>query len=216
MNLQENIRKILKEEVNKKYPKPTPNVEKLIYNWLNNYFSGSKMYQMKDYAFSYTFEWCNGGMEIAQVVVDFDHDHDAWNDNRKINERDFESGEFWIPKDIMNNLQTDIPVRRNYLKYVVEEWFEDTLLEKIQSGLGRNDISINSFSEHPEKSQVCVPPISKPEEVTDDEMIDFIVKNTLFRRDELEKRIVDEREWLEKLYTDKLRSSEIDRLRGGR
>ena len=49
MNLQENIRKILKEEVNKKYPKPTPNVEKLIYNWLNNYFSGSKMYQMKDY-----------------------------------------------------------------------------------------------------------------------------------------------------------------------
>ena len=174
------------------------------------------MYQIKDHDFSYTFEWCNGGMEIAQVVVDFDHDHDAWNDNRKINERDFESGEFWIPKDIMNNLQTDIPVRRNYLKYVVEEWFEDTLLEKIQSGLGRNDISINSFSEHPEKSQVCVPPISKPEEVTDDEMIDFIVKNTLFRKDELEKRIVDEREWLEKLYTDKLRGAEIDRVRGSR
>ena len=210
------IRHILKEEVNKKYPKPTPNVEKLIYNWLNDYFDGAQMYQMKDYAFSYTFEWCNGGMEIAQAVVDFDHDHDAWNDNRKTSERDFESGEFWIPKDIMNNLQTDIPVRRNYLKYVVEEWFEDTLLEKIQNELGRNDISINSFSEHPEKSQVCVPPVSKPEEVTDDEMIDFIVKNTLFRRDELEKRIVDEREWLEKLYTDKLRGAEIDRVRGSR
>ena len=210
------IRHILKEEVNKKYPKPTPNVEKLIYNWLNDYFDGAQMYQMKDYAFSYTFEWCNGGIEIAQAVVDFDHDHDAWNDNRKTSERDFESGEFWIPKDIMNNLQTDIPVRRNYLKYVVEEWFEDTLLEKIQSGLGRNDISINSFSEHPEKSQICVPPVSKPEEVTDDEMIDFIVKNTLFKRDELEKRIVDEREWLEKLYTDKLRGAEIDRVRGSR
>ena len=210
------IKKILLQEVEKKYPKPTPNVEKLIYNWLNDYFDGAQMYQIKDHDFSYTFEWCNGGMEIAQVVVDFDHDHDAWNDNRKINERDFESGEFWIPKDIMNNLQTDIPVRRNYLKYVVEEWFEDTLLEKIQNGLGRNDISINSFSEHPEKSQVCVPPISKPEEVTDDEMIDFIVKNTLFRRDELEKRIVDEREWLEKLYTDKLRGAEIDRVRGSR
>ena len=214
--MKELIRHILKEEVKKKYPKPTPNVEKLIYNWLNDYFDGAQMYQMKDYAFSYTFEWCNGGMEIAQAVVDFDHDHDAWNDNRKTSERDFESGEFWIPKDIMNNLQTDIPVRRNYLKYVVEEWFEDTLLEKIQSGLGRNDISINSFSEHPEKSQICVPPVSKPEEVTDDEMIDFIVKNTLFRKDELEKRIVDEREWLEKLYTDKLRGAEIDRVRGSR
>ena len=185
------IRKILKEEVNKKYPKPTPNVEKLIYNWLNNYFSGSKMYQMKDYAFSYTFEWCNNGMEIAQAVIDFNHDHDAWNDNRKTSERDFESGEFSIPEDIIDDLQSDIPVRRNYLRYIVEEWFEDTLLEKIKSGLGRNDISIDDFSEHPKKSQVCVPPVSKPEEVTDDEMIDFIVKNTLFKRDELEKRIVD-------------------------
>ena len=153
------IKYILKEEVNKKYPKPTPNVEKLIYNWLNNYFDGAQMYQNKDHEFSYTFEWCNDGMEIAQVIVDFNHDHNAWNDNRKISERDFESGEFWIPKDIINDLQTDIPVRRNYLKYVVEEWFEDTLLEKIQIGLGRNDISIDNFSEHPEKSLVCVPPV---------------------------------------------------------
>lgn len=210
------IRHILKEEVNKKYPKPTPNVEKLIYNWLNNYFDGSQMYQNKDHEFSYTFEWCNDGMEIAQVIVDFNHDHNAWNDNRKISERDFESGEFWIPKDIINDLQTDIPVRRNYLKYVVEEWFEDTLLEKIQIGLGRNDISIDNFSEHPEKSLVCVPPVNKPEGVTDDEMIDFIAKNTLYRRDELEKRIVDEREWLEKIYTDKLRGAEIERVRGSR
>jgi len=210
------IKYILKEEVNKKYPKPTPNVEKLIYNWLNNYFDGSQMYQNKDHEFSYTFEWCNNGMEIAQAIVDFNHDHNAWNDNRKINERVFESGEFWIPKDIMNDLQIDIPVRRNYLKYVVEEWFEDTLLEKIQRGLGRNDISINSFSEHPEKSLVCVPPVSKPEGVTDDEMIDFIAKNTLYRRDELEKRIIDEREWLEKVYTDKLRGVEIERVRGSR
>lgn len=210
------IRHILKEEVNKKYPKPTPNVEKLIYNWLNNYFDGAQMYQNKDHEFSYTFEWCNDGMEIAQVIVDFNHDHNAWNDNRKISERDFESGEFWIPKDIINDLQTDIPVRRNYLKYVVEEWFEDTLLEKIQIGLGRNDISIDNFSEHPEKSLVCVPPVNKPEGVTDDEMIDFIAKNTLYRRDELEKRIVDEREWLEKIYTDKLRGAEIERVRGSR
>ena len=76
-------------------------------------------------------------------------------------------------------MQSDIPVRRNYLRYIVEEWFEDTLLEKIKSGLGRNDISIDDFSEHPKKSQVCVPPVSKPEEVTDDEMIDFIVKNRM-------------------------------------
>ena len=210
------IKYILKEEVNKKYPKPTPNVEKLIYNWLNNYFDGSQMYQNKDHEFSYTFEWCNNGMEIAQAIVDFNHDHNAWNDNRKINERVFESGEFWIPKDIMNDLQIDIPVRRNYLKYVVEEWFEDTLLEKIQRGLGRNDISINSFSEHPEKTLICVPPVSKPEGVTDDEMIDFIVKNTLWKANDLIKKEKETPGYIDKLYVDKLRDLEMDRVRGSR
>lgn len=208
------IRKILKEEVNKKYPKPTPNVEKLIYNWLDNYFDGAKMYQIKDYEFSHTFEWCNNGMEIARFSVDFNHDHDVWDDNRKTSEREFDDSELWVPKDIVNDLQTDIPVRRNYLRYVIEEWFEDTMIEKIQSELGRNDISINSFSEHPEKSQVCVPPVSKPEGVSDDEMIDFIVKNTLWKANDLIKKEKETPGYIDKLYVDKLRSLEIDRVRG--
>ena len=208
------IKKILLQEVEKKYSKPTPNVEKLIYNWLDNYFDGAKMYQMKDYEFSYTFEWCNNGMEIARFSVDFNHDHDVWDDNRKTSERDFDNSELWVPKDIVNDLQTDIPVRRNYLRYVIEEWFEDTMIEKIQNKLGRNDISMNSFSEHPEKSQVCVPPVSKPEGVTDDEMIDFIVKNTLWKANDLIKKEKETPGYIDKLYVNKLREVEMDRVRG--
>jgi len=208
------IKKILLQEVEKKYPKPTPNVEKLIYNWLDNYFDGAKMYQMKEYEFSYTFEWCNNGMEIARFSVDFNHDYDVWDDARKTSERDFDNSELWIPKDVMDNLQTDIPVRRNYLRYVIEEWFEDTTIEKIQSELGRNDISINSFSEHPEKSQVCVPPVSKPEGVTDDEMIDLIVKNTLWKASDLIKKEKETPGYIDKLYVDKLRDLEMGRVRG--
>ena len=210
------IKKILLQEVEKKYPKPTPNVEKLIYNWLDNYFDGAKMYQMKEYEFSYTFEWCNNGMEIARFSVDFNHDHGVWEDKRNMSEREFDDSELWVPKDIVNDLQTDIPVRRNYLRYVIEEWFEDTMIEKIQSELGRNDISINSFSEHPEKSQVCVPPVSKPEGVTDDEMIDFIVKNTLWKANDLIKKEKETPGYIDKLYVDKLRDLEMDRVRGSR
>jgi len=208
------IKKILLQEVEKKYPKPTPNVEKLIYNWLDNYFDGAKMYQMKEYEFSYTFEWCNNGMEIARFSVDFNHDYDVWDDARKTSERDFDNSELWIPKDVMDNLQTDIPVRRNYLRYVIEEWFEDTMIEKIQSELGRNDISMNSFSEHPEKSQVCVPPVSKPEGVTDDEMIDLIVKNTLWKASDLIKKEKETPGYIDKLYVDKLRDLEMGRVIG--
>jgi hypothetical protein len=208
------IKKILLQEVNKKYPKPTQNVEKLIYNWLDNYFDGAKMYQIKDYEFSHTFEWCNNGMEIARFSVDFNHDYDVWDDARKTSERDFDNSELWIPKDIVNDLQTDIPVRRNYLRYVIEEWFEDTMIEKIQSELGRNDISMNSFSEHPEKTQICVPPVSKPEGVTNDEMIDFIVKNTLWKANDLIKKEKETPGYIDKLYVDKLRSEEMKRVRG--
>jgi hypothetical protein len=210
------IKKILLQEVEKKYPKPTPNVEKLIYNWLDNYFDGAKMYQMKEHDLSYTFEWCNNGMEIARFSVDFNHDHGVWEDKRNMSEREFDDSELWVPKDIVNDLQTDIPVRRNYLRYVIEEWFEDTMIEKIQSELGRNDISINSFSEHPEKTLICVPPVSKPEGVTDDEMIDFIVKNTLWKANDLIKKEKETPGYIDKLYVDKLRDLEMDRVRGSR
>ncbi len=208
------IRKILNEEVNKKYPKPTEKVERLIYNWLNNFTSGAQMYQLKSYEFSYTFEWCNNGKEIMKVILDFDNDYNAWEDKRKTSERDFENGILWIPKDVVSELASDIPVRRTYLRYIIEEWFEDTFLQEIQNKMKRNDISIDEFKEYPEKSEVCVPPMEKNENVTEDELIDFIVKNTLWNRKDLEKRILDDPEFSEKVYLEKLRDNEMKRLRG--
>jgi hypothetical protein len=208
------IKKILLQEVNKKYPKPTEKVEKIIYNWLNNYFDGAKMYQTKSYEFSYTFEWCNNGKEIMSVVLDFNNDYDAWEDKRTTNERDFDNGELQIPKEIVNELMSDIPVRRTYLRYVIEEWFDDTYLQDIQNTLKRNDISIDEFVEYPERVETCVPPMTKSDDVSLDDMIDYIVSNTLWNRKDLEKRNLDEPEYIEKLYLEKLRSEEMKRVRG--
>jgi len=43
------IKHILKEEVNRKYDKPTPKIEQLVYRWLNDYFDGAKMYHDKSW-----------------------------------------------------------------------------------------------------------------------------------------------------------------------
>jgi hypothetical protein len=208
------IKKILKEEVNKKYQKPTEKVERLIYNWLNDYFEGSQMYQIKSYEFSYTFEWCKNGKEIMSVVIDFNNDYDAWDDKRTTNERDFDNGELQIPKEIVNELMSDIPVRRAYLRYVIEEWFDDTYLGEIQNIMKRTDISIDNFTEYPERVETCVPPMTKSDDVNLDDMIDYIVSNTLWRRKDLEKRHLDEPGYIEKLYLEKLRSEEMKRVRG--
>ena len=210
------IRHILKEEVNKKYSKPTPSVDKLIYAWLNDYVDGAQMYHDKSWETRHDFEWCNDGKEIMSVILFFHDDENVFDDKRKTEERDFESGELQIPKDIFDELNSDIPVRKNYLKYVIQDWFEDTFLETIQNKMGRNDISIDDISIHPEKTQICVPPVSKPEGVTNDEMIDFIVKNTLWKANDLIKKEKETPGYIDRLYVDKLRGVEIDRVRGSR
>jgi hypothetical protein len=206
------IRHILKEEVSRKYAKPTPKVEQLVYRWLNNYFDGAQMYHNKSWETTHSFEWCNRGKEILQIILYFDEDR-IWDDKRKTEERDFVSGTLLITENILNELSSDIPVRRSYLKYIFEEWFDDNYLGEIQSKMGRNDISVDEFEELSRAGEPCVPPVTKPEDVTQDDMIELVLKTTLFRRGDLLRREEEEPGFIEKIYLDKLRAAEIERLR---
>jgi hypothetical protein len=78
--------------------------------------------------------------------------------------------------------------------------------------MGRDDISIDELS-FTDRVDVCVPPVTeKPEGVTQDDMIKVIMKNTLWRKNDL--LSLEEREpgYIENLYLDKLRNLEMDRL----
>lgn len=213
MSLKESIRRILREEVSKKYSKPSENIEKLINNWLTNFFSGSKMYYEETYKSRHDFEWCNKGLKIAQVILYFHNDENVYNDIRPTSERKFINGSLWIPKDIVNDLLSFVPIRRNYLRYMIEEWFEDNWLEVIQDKMGRNDISLDEFKEYPDKTEKCVPPIEKPEGVTKQEMMDLIKKTTLYSYKDMERHEEETPGWIEKLYLGKLRNAEIERVR---
>jgi hypothetical protein len=208
------IRHILKEEVNRKYAKPSPKVEQLVYRWLNDYFDGSQMYYNKSWETRHDFEWCNNGKEIMDVVLFFKDDESVFDDKRKTEERDFDSGELSIPKNILNDLASDIPVKVSYLKYVIEEWFDDTYLGEIQKKMGRNDIYISEFNIDNRDAQTCVPPVTKPEGVTEEEMIEHILKTTLFRMDGILKNEEESPGWIEKTYLEKLRGADRERLRG--
>jgi hypothetical protein len=56
--------------------------------------------------------------------------------------------------------------------------------------------------------------MTKPEGVTEEDMIELILKTTLFRRDAIMKQEEESPGWIEKTYLEKLRSAEDDRLRG--
>jgi hypothetical protein len=208
------IRNILKEEVSRKYDKPTPKIEQLVYRWLNDYFDGAQMYHNKSWESTHSFEFCNNGREMVDVILYFHNDDNVYDDKRKTEERDFESGSMIISKNILSELSSDIPVRVSYLKYIFEEWFDDTYLGEIQKFMGRNDIHISEFDISSVDAQICVPPVIKPEDVTEEDMIELILKTTLYKRDQLLNYENEEPGFIEKTYLSKLRDAEMKRVRG--
>lgn len=214
MNLKETIRRVLREE-SKKYLKPSENVNQLIIKQLNNLFSGSQMYHEDIANARQDFLFCKNGKEIAEVWLYFeDEDYDLYEsiDNRPTNERPFSEGTLKIYKETIDGLLRFIPVRKNYLLYAIENWFEETYLLEIEKKMGRNDLEIDEIFESGNDMGVCVPPMTKPEDVTMEDMIDYIKNNTLFSYKDIEEHEKEAPGWIEKTYLQKLRQSEIDRL----
>lgn len=214
MNLRTTIKTILREEVLEMYSKPSENMDKIITRWLDNLFAGSKMYYKESWKTRHDFEWCNKGMEIASVILFFDNDDNVYHDKRPTSERNFEEGTLSIPESIVDELRTYVPIRRNYLRYKIEEWFDDNIMPEVIKTMGRNDINIGQFSEHPKTAKICVPPVEKPEGVTEEEMIELILKTTLHKRDGLLRHEEEEPGYIERLYLDKLHNAEMNRVRG--
>jgi hypothetical protein len=212
MNLQERISRILKEEVSRKFLKPNEKIEKLILDRLNNIFSDMNMYHIESYSTRHDFEFCKNGKKMMNLTLFFEDS----NDRRPTSERKFMESDLYIPKEFLDDILKFIPIRKNYLLYLIEEWFEDNFLNDIINEMGRDDISIDELS-FTDRVDVCVPPVTeKPEGVTQDDMIEFIMKGTLFKRNYLLRREDEEPGYIEDLYLDKLRNLEMDRLSNNR
>lgn len=216
MNLKEQIKKVLREEVNKKFPKPNEKLDKGIYTLLNNYFTNSQIYQNEywtDHGFA--FEFCKNGREIGDLRVELDDKSPDWGprDRRPQSERSVKGVYLYIYPNMIDMIKKVLPVRENYLMYIIEEWFEDTYIDKVQQMLNRNDLSLDYVTKSSnKKGNLCVPPMTKPEDITTQEMMDFIKKNTLFSYRDMERHEEEEPGWIEKTYLEKLRNRERDRI----
>ena len=207
--LKEHIRQVLQEEVSRKFLKPNEKTEKLILDRLSKVFSDMNMYHVKSYNTRHDFEFCKNGKKLMNLVLFFGTEN---GDNKPTSELEFNESTLFIPKELVNDILNYIPIRKNYLIYLMEEWFEETFLNDIMNEMGRDDISVDEL-EFTDRIDVCVPPITeKPEGVTQDDMISYIMKSTLFKRNELLKYEDREPGYIEHLYLAKLRNAEMKRL----
>ncbi len=208
------IKLILEDEVSRKYAKPTPKVEQLVYKWLNKYFDGVQMYHKKHYESTHSFEFCKNGKQILDVTLYFHTDYSGDEDRRKTEERSLDRGIMGVPKNVFDDLTTDLPMRVSYLKYLFEEWFDDTYLGEIQKKMGRNDLYIDEFDVYNSDGDICFPPITKPDDVTEEEMIEYILKAGRYKMKDIlwwEERLPG---WIEQTYLEQLNGAEYRRLKG--
>jgi hypothetical protein len=217
MNLQESIKRILREEIKKKFTRPDEKFNKIIYKWLDIYFGGSQIYTDEYWKYhGFQFKFCKNSREIADLRIVFDDKSPDWGprDKRPTSERSVKEVMLYIYPNLVDLMRKVFPVRKNYLIYIIEEWFEDTKLDEIQQKFNRNDISLDHVSvfESRNKGEICVPPPPKPEGVTTQDMMDHIKKTTLFSYKDMEEHEEEEPGWIENLYLAKLHGKEKERV----
>ena len=85
--------------------------------------------------------------------------------------------------------------------HVIEEWYEETMVPKFESIVGETGLYINHIDTS-ERDHDCLPEPTKPEGITDEQMIDFIYNNTAYGKSEIMDLINTGERDLEDFYLD--------------
>jgi hypothetical protein len=180
---------IITEEQLKKFIKSSPVLKGLIEKYLNKYISkGTRKIGKKSRNYGNLREdWCINGGEVITMIYYFD-------------DGKFDNGALLISKDIVRTIQQIFSVRESFVMNVIEEWYEDTMIPQFESIVGEGGFYITTIDKI--NSKPCTPEPIKPEGITDEEMIDFIDKNTLYKRQQIIDKIESGERDLEDFYLD--------------
>ena len=181
---------IITEEQFNRFNKSSPALQNGIIKYLNHYIEGGNR-KIKQKSRSYGNlgeDWCVDGKETISAYYSFD-------------EGKFEKGRLSVSRDLVETISKLFSVRQSYVLHVIEEWYEDTMIPKFKKLTGESGLFIDTIYTS-ERTYDCIPEPTKPEGITDDEMVDFIVNNTLYRRPEVIEKIESGERDLEDFYLD--------------
>jgi hypothetical protein len=178
-----------KRLIESRYLKSTPKLRESINKYLDDYISsGSRKIGIKSRNYGNLREdWCVNGVNSITMIYYFD-------------DGNFDSGSLLISKDVVEKVQERFSVRESFTLNTIEEWYEDTMIPKFESIIGESGFYIKNIDKV--RSKPCIPEPIKPEGITDEEMIDFIDKNTAYRRQEIIDKIESGQRDLEDFYLD--------------
>lgn len=179
---------IITEQQYKKLNKSSQSISNAIVKYIIQYIEGGERKitpKSRNYG-NLSETWCIDGKETINAYYYFD-------------EGSFTKGSLTISENIVTTLANLFGIRRSYILHVIEEWYDDTMVPKFEEIVGESGLSIDEIETWREEHE-CIPEPEKPEGITDEEMIDYIVNNTLYTKDEVIDRIKTGKENLEDFY----------------
>jgi hypothetical protein len=181
---------IITEEQYKRFMKSSPALQNAISKYLNQYIEGGQRKVAKksrNYG-NLREDWCIDGLETITAIYFFENGN-------------FEEGRLIVSENLVKTIQSLFTVKKSFAIHVIEEWYEDTMIPKFEEIVGETGFYINNIDSS-DRDHECIPEPVKPEGITDEEMIDFIDKNTAYRRQEIIDKIESGERDLEDFYLD--------------
>jgi hypothetical protein len=183
--MKELIKRVLREEVQKRFTKSNQNFERIIIKYMENVISETIRVvppPEENYG-NYGEEWCKGGNAILEVrYYLFSEDED---DVEK-----FVGGSLFVIEEEVEFLTKMLQVRKQYVLNVITEWYDEKYATKFGQEVGHPEFEIEETIET-DSPRKCYQMINT-DNLSRDEMIDYIDNQTLKKRSDLENLSDDE------------------------
>ena len=168
---------IITEEQYKKLNKSNEALSNAIMKYMNQYINGGNRKitpKSRNYG-NLREDWCVDGKETISAFYYF-------------SKGKFNNGTLIVSENITNNLSKLLSIRKSYVRHIIEEWYDETMVPKFEEITGESGLTIDEIL-ITDRDIECRPEPVKPEGITDEEMIDYIVKNTLYTKDDVIKKL---------------------------
>ena len=173
------IKRILREEVSRKFTKGSSNAQSLIIKHMEKIISKTTRIipPPEDNYGNYGEEWCKGGKAVIEVrYYMFSEDNEE--------EEKFNLGSLFVDENEINFLSKILQLRKSYILNVITEWYDEKYATKFGQETGHPEFEIDETIET-DSPRKCYQMIDV-DNISREKMIDYLDKETLSRRNELE------------------------------
>jgi hypothetical protein len=178
--MKELIKKILREEVQRRFVRSNQNIERTIVRIMEDLISDSTRIVVppdENYG-NYEEQWCRGGKVVLEARYYFNSDEDDETEEK------FYNGSLFVNEEEINFLSQSLQVRKQYVLNVITEWYDEKYATKFGQETGHPELEIDD-TDAVDWSHNCYQMIDTSK-LSREEMIGYLDKETGYRRNELE------------------------------